>query len=201
MIAVTFCTPQYRHLMDEWERNVQDVGGLEPYGYAVHDLGSWRKNVGQKPQFLLDMLECILKEPFLFVDVDARFRAPWDLSLTDYDFGAYFIDARRMPASDKPMRKYGGVASGTLWVNNTPAVIEFLERWKAAEHGQHRYGQIVLGEVWHTQRPMNLRTFHLPQRYLKVFDRPWHDGEGGGPVVIEHMQASRRLRRKVDSQT
>ena len=199
MIAVTFYTPAYADLVEGWQQSVEQVGELSGVAVNVTDKGSWRENVGRKPGFVLRMFEAH-RQPILWVDVDARFRSAWDLDLSGYDFAAYFIDAGRMPDRDKPHGKYDGIASGTMYFGFTKAAQEFLSRWIAAEHGQHRYGQIVLGEVWHTARPLNLRTFQLPQRYLKVFDRPWYDGEGGGPAIIEHLQASRQKRRKVDSQ-
>ena len=196
MIAVTFYTPLYAELVAEWQESVEQVGGLAGVAVNVVDRGSWRLNVGRKPSFLLRMLHAH-HQPILWVDVDARFRSAWELNLDGHDFGAYMINASRMPTADKPFGKYHGVASGTMYFAHTRSAFGFLKRWEDAEQGQHRYGQIVLGEVWHRVLARDLTTYQFPQRYCKVFDRPWYDGEEG-PIVIEHLQASRKKRRKAD---
>lgn len=199
MIVVTFYTPLYADHVTDWLDAAFRVGNLFAYATPVDDLGSWRENVGRKPSFLIQQLHKF-ERPILFIDVDGRFREPWDLTLDDYDFAAYQINENRMPAADMPFGMHHGIASGTMWFAPTPATFEFLKRWKHAEKGQHRYGQIVLGEIWHRKRPEGLRTFWLPQRYCKVFDARWHEADQG-PTVIEHLQASRNKRRKADRGT
>ena len=89
-----------------------------------------------------------------------------------------------------------------MFFNNTIACRNFLKLWiqrEAADMARakpERYGQVVLGETWHNHRDPELRTLVLPHRYCKVFDHPWKRGESG-PVEVEHLQASRRLRNKV----
>lgn len=202
MRIVTFYTPEYAGEVEPWVESIKAT--VLPYFIDVMvSKGSWRANVGMKPQFLLDMLD-LYKEPILWIDMDGRVVGDLHylgLAPGQYDFGAWFIPWDQMNPADRPggpLTLHDGISSGTMFWNNTPAAIEFLNRWVAAEHGQHRYGQIVLGEVWHNQRPIDLRTWRMPQAWFKVFDRPWKRGESG-PPIIEHYQASRRLRRKVDS--
>jgi hypothetical protein len=200
MRIVTFYTPEYAGEVQPWVDSI--MGSGLPYFIDIKDsLGSWRKNVGMKPQFLLDCLEQF-KEPILWIDMDGRVVGPMhDLGLAPgmYDFGAWFIPWDQMNPADRPggaKTKNDGISSGTMFWNYTPAAIAFLNRWIYAENGQYKYGQIVLGDVWHGMRPPELRTWRMPQAWFKVFDRPWKRGESG-PAIIEHFQASRRLRNKI----
>ena len=199
MRIVTFYTPRYAGEVEPWVESIRATG--IPYHITIVDeQGSWRKNVGMKPQFMLDCL-LLFKEPLLWIDIDGRVQGSLhDLGFAQlqYDFGAWFIPWDQMNARDRPggaKTKNDGISSGTMFWNYTPAAIEFLALWIAAEDGQHRYGQIVLGEVWHAHDPASsFRTWKMPQAWFKVFDRPWKRGESG-PIIIEHFQASRRLRR------
>lgn len=198
MKIVTFYTPHYGGEVHEWYTSCNHLG-IEHEATEVENLGSWRRNCGRKPAFLLDRLRTE-RCPLLWIDVDARVKGklPILTELHDYDFGAWFIPWDQMRPADRPggaETRNDGVASGTIWINNTTAAIEFLELWIKREHGQGQYGQVVLGETWHFDRDKeHLQTKRLPQAYTKVFDRDWKRGESG-PVEIEHTQASRRLRR------
>lgn len=203
MRIVTFYTPQYAGELDGWKESLHGL----PWKYWWAELackGSWRANVGMKPDFLLEALQT-LQERILFIDIDGRVRGELPLFqdeswLRRHDFAAYFIPHGEMNALHRPGgsgTSNDGIASGTMYLNYTPAAIDFLERWREREKMQeHRYGQIVLGETWHFDRPAELVTARLPQRYCFVFDAKWKRNETG-PMEIEHLQASRRLRRKV----
>lgn len=198
--VVTYCTPEYAGELDAW-RQATEAAGFEANCFLVESQGSWRKNVGLKPTLFRSWLDQGFG-PFLFVDVDGRIKT--DLSWIrergpDHDFGCWFIPWDQMRPKDRPggAKTFNdGLASGTVWINNTWACREFLRGWIEREKGQHRYGQIVLGETWHFDQRDDLRTLRLPQRFCKVFDRDWKRGERG-PIEIEHTQASRRLRKKV----
>ena len=198
MKIVAFYTPHYEGQLEAWVETIRPTG--IPYFVTCRaDAGNWRLNVGMKPVFLLDCLEQF-KEPILWIDIDGRVRGDLALAVEafdKYDFGAWFIPWDQMQPAHRPggaKTKNDGISSGTMYWNYTPDAIEFLKMWIAAEHGQHRYGQIVLGEVWHDFKPAALRTWRMPQAWFKVFDRPWKVGESG-PIIIEHFQASRKLRR------
>lgn len=200
MRIVTFYTKEYVGEIDPWIASVKKTG--LPYFLGTKESqGSWRANVGMKPQFMLDCLEKF-DEPLLWVDMDGRivgdlhdlYHAP-----EKYDFGAWFIPWDQMNPCDRPggaKTKNDGISSGTMFWNNTEKAKEMLSMWCLKEHGQHKYGQIVLGEVFHYWRPRQLRTWRMPQAWFKVFDKPWKRGENG-PIIIEHFQASRRLRRTI----
>lgn len=198
-LVISFFTEGY----EPWaEQLVEDCDQFEMECVVrkMKSRGSWRANVGMKPQFIVNML-ALYERPVVWLDADARIRQRpvrfEELAHTDpvIDFAAYFIPRQVMPARDRPFGKEDGISSGTMFFNVTSGSAGLLGQWIAREDGQHKYGQIVLGETWHTMDPKPV-TFRLPQRYLKVYDRKWKRGEKG-PVVIEHMQASRKMRKKV----
>lgn len=200
MNLITFCTPEYADELEEFRFAAIECS-YDPICFLVDSRNSWRANVGMKPKLFHQWLDQGFG-PFLFVDVDGRLREPMPEVLDweeDYDFGCWQIPWDQMQPQHRPGGKKSetnGLASGTVYINNTWACRAFLQRWIKRERGQHKYGQIVLGETWHFHRPDELRTLHMPQRYCKVFDHDWKRGEEG-PIKIEHMQASRRLRSKV----
>jgi len=197
---VSFYTPEYEGEVKGWKVSMAKTG-LPFYAQRTESRGSWRKNCGLKPGF---MLECLARfnDACLWIDIDGRVLGGMpelESAPDEYDFGCFFIPWDQMNRNDKPggpKSQTDGTASGTMFVNNTVLGRDFMRRWIEMDHGQHQYEQIVLGETWHGHRPGGLRTWRMPQRYCKVFDRPWKRGEAG-PVQIEHYQASRRLRRKV----
>ena len=199
MKIISFYTPNYEGEVDGW---IDAIGKSEcGYGHwcqRIESRGTWRANCGLKPHFILGCLEQ-LDEAVLWVDIDGRVRGHLELVPTlieRYDFACWFIPARALRACDRPAGKndLDGTASGTMFFNNTPAALELLNRWIHRDHGQYDFEQVVLGETWHFDRPGQLRTSRLPQGYCKVFDAKFLAGEEHD-VQVEHMQASRRLRK------
>ena len=202
MMVVSYYTPEYAGEVKDFE-SCCNAHVLKHCTTAVESRGSWRLNCGRKASFLHEQL-LLHKEPILWVDIDGRFRGHPDVLaspvfIENHDFAIWFIPRYRMQPAHVPggpSSGNDGTASGTMWFNYSPMALRFLEIWMQEEHGQGQWEQQVLGEVWHYARPQELRTFRLSQRYCKVFDVPWFKDEKG-PVIIEHMQASRRLKRKV----
>ena len=127
----------------------------------------------------------------LWLDADARIRLPMTAP-DECDFAAWFIPSRVMQHADQIARGANGIAAGTMYFAATDATREFVRRWVEVEQGQGKYEQVVLTRLWYENRPEALCTLALHQGWCKVFDAPWFDGEH--PVIVEHMQASRRLR-------
>lgn len=196
MKVVTFYTPEYADEVAPWAAAIEHFG-LEPWAKPIPNQGSWRLNCGYKALF---MLECLqeLREPCLWLDVDGRFEAQWDLDGTlnkHFDFAIWFIPNKAMRKQDipgGPGSGHCGLASGTMWLNYTPMAEHFLKLWLLAEQGQGKFEQKVLGEVWYQDRPEKLRTHKFHQKYCKVDNAKWFEDEPD-QVVIGHYQASRRL--------
>jgi hypothetical protein len=172
---------------DEARELVQtcDALGLEHRVVGVPARGTWEGNCAMKAGFVLEMWES-LRRPVLWVDADARVRrAPELLRGMSADLGVY--KAARWQ-----------FASGTVFVNVTELGRELLRVWKRRCEEQPRvYDQVHLDRAWEevsTRAP--LETVWLPQAYTRIFDKP-EELDGGGAAVIEHFQASRRLKKVV----
>ncbi|MFM7851762.1 MAG: putative nucleotide-diphospho-sugar transferase, partial [Flammeovirgaceae bacterium] len=100
-------------------------------------------------------------------------------------------------ASLKPWtRGDEALAGGTLYFNNTDISKELIAAWKKeSQANPNRWEQQSLQKVWEQFDNKGLRTFNFPQSYCKVFDCKWFEPEQ--PVVVEHTQASRKLKNKV----
>ena len=202
---VSFYTPQYYVHLADFMSSVHAFR-LQMEVEKLPTRGSWRLNCGFKPRFMLKMIERF--GPCVWLDIDARVKeypALFDeLVETSIDFATYFIPNKYMRPSDVPLGEASrnpGLASGTMFFNDTEAAKELLHRWIGHDRGQHSAEQFVLGEAWHLyEKEIGLHTRGLPQAYCKVFDQAYREGEHG-PDVIEHLQASRKLRGLVNRQS
>jgi len=201
-VFVTYYTPPYSVHAGPWEQSLRDQGHLTWHIQKIGDRGSWRLNCGYKHIFIKQMLETF-KRPVVWLDVDARVLARptlfADLIEKGYDFAAYFIPRKLMQPGDVPLGNHtsnDGIAAGTMLFNDTPASHALLAHWHARDIGQHYAEQFVLGEAWHLHNEdIELKTSRLPQSYCHIVNHKWRQGEEG-PTVIEHLQASRQLKRK-----
>ena len=199
MMVISFFTQEYAGEAPAFEACCEAVG-QQYLAVPFKSKGSWRLNCGMKAAFIRASLEQF-EQPVLWVDIDGRFRLPWDLELEDTtDFAAWFIPTGAMSAETRPCGAHSGldgIAAGTMWFGHTDASRAFLDAWVKAEEDGHKYRweQKVLGELWHGKPVPELRTTRLHQGYCRVTDAKWYDKRG--PVVIEHMQASRRLKYRV----
>ena len=119
--------------------------------------------------------------PVVYTDVDARFRSrPIALDELDCDFAAHWRNGQEL-------------LSGTLYIGGGAAAAELVDLWILEnESNPNRWDQKNLQAVL-GREPSRWRTVDLPSAYCKIFDT-MH-----GEPVIEHFQASRRLRKVVNA--
>jgi hypothetical protein len=71
-----------------------------------------------------------------------------------------------------------------------------IAKWKKeSTENPKRWEQQSLQKVWEDCDNNGLKTYNFPQGYCKVFDCKWF--ENPGEIIIEHMQASRKTKRKI----
>ena len=202
MIAViTFYTPEYLQEMKEWEKTCEKFLTCPFKAYSMPSKKSWVHNCTLKAEVILNAI-MEFKTGIIWTDADARFKSNPILfeKLNDYDFGCYWIpNVWNQPKNInlKPWsRGNEALAGGTLFFNNTQIAIDLIYAWKKqSESNPTVWEQQSLQKVWEEFDNKGLKTFNLPQGYCKVFDCKWFEPEN--QIVIEHTQASRRLKGKI----
>lgn len=156
-----------------------------------HPEWTWSQAVRWKPQFCLrELIEAgrLGFDGILYVDADAVFRNQPDWSeLKGSDFGVHFFRRSKHHAME--------LLTGTIWIRDCQSTRDFLLDWvKATE----RVGdcstpeQASLAAV--LRNPYSLQILDLPPSWVYIFDDFQKIYPHTRPV-IEHFQASRRLRR------
>ena len=141
----------------------------------VSDLGRWELNCNYKPTYLRECRERFPGEALVWVDADARVRSyPGLFDVLNCDFAAHWRHGQEL-------------LSGTLYFGPTEAAGKLLSEWEAeCKRRPGDWDQRILADV--LGKVPSLKIARLPWSYCQIFD-----GEPGIPV-IEHTQASRRLR-------
>ena len=204
--VVTFYTPEYAEEATAWRRScghhlLPEGAEHHPYkSYERKNKGSWVHNCTMKAEVILDALN-EGNGGVVWTDADARFKAFPKLfkQLEDYDFACYWIpDVWNQPRNIK-LRPWGSdrgneaLAGGTLFFNNNQITKDLINDWRIeSEANPTRWEQQSLQKVWDKYDRKGLKTFNFPQGYCRVFDAPWFEPKN--EVVIEHTQASRRLK-------
>ena len=167
------------------------AGALDHDIVPAQNLGSWQRNTSHKPRILQALLDAHPGRALLYVDADARFRRyPIWCDDADVDFAAHWRDYSEHPSSSRKSGKE--LLSGTLYLRNTPAVKALVADWAAECDKSADWDQRVLVQVLEQHRD-KVRVGELPATYCQIFDLM----KNAGDPVIEHMQASRRLRREI----
>lgn len=174
-----FTTDGYAAEAAELQKTL-DAFGLSSDVRGVPPFASWLEACGYKPKFLRQMQAAHPNRPLVWLDADARVReypALFD-QMRDVDFAAHWKDGTEL-------------LSGTMYFGPTEWAAMLLETWEQ--------GCAVAPEMW-DQKVLQylverteevLRVRRLPAPYTLIFDTM----AGDGPPVIEHMQASRKLRK------
>jgi len=149
---------------------------VEIVGYP--NQGEWVRNAALKSTFILDMMEKYPNEEWLlYVDADARFRQyPKLFDTFEGDLGVHY-------------RRGSELLSGTIFIHNTFEMQAFVKSWIITQgKNPTKWDQKVLQHCIETS---NINVVKLPAAYTQIFDSMASFGD----PVIEHMQASRRLRK------
>ncbi|MGI8982065.1 MAG: methyltransferase domain-containing protein [Pirellulaceae bacterium] len=170
-----------RKLIESCDRLRLDhrIAGLE-------SRGSWEANCSLKSEFIFDVWKSSGR-PVLWVDADAILHSSPELL--------------RGCRADFAIHKCRGwqFASGTLFFNQTAAAATLIHRWIARCRQNPRvWDQENLDLAWEETVAVHpLETLWLPEPYCRIFDL--HEGRSPAEGVIEHFQASRRLKAKVSN--
>lgn len=151
----------------------------------IPDRGGWTANCNAKAEFVRDRLDGLddAAAGLLYVDADAFVHAdPTEYLLSlGCDFAAHWLKGREL-------------CSGTLFFGNTPIARHLAEHWvDACGERPGKFDQANLQTALDVTP--GVRIHKLPPEYCFIFDtsRTLHPGH---EPIIEHLQASRRLREK-----
>jgi len=167
----------------EMKESAHAVGLLDVNLFKVQSSGSWARNCQQKVEILIEACE-VIKEPFLYVDADARFVCPPYLMrgtlLSCYDLAVHYF-------------KQTELLSGTIWVNPTVHTRTLLDMWQEACYkAPGIWDQKALSDVLSKYPAVDV--FKLPPEYTWIFDlSPKFYGFNLEPVIV-HYQASRKYK-------
>ncbi len=157
--------------------------GIEHFIEGVTSRGSWERNCAMKAQFVKDCSEKFMR-PVLWVDADAVLRSP-----------PLLLGGAEM---DFAVSKAAGwqFASGTTYFNCTENAQRMLDVWvEECRRAPDVWDQIHLDTAWERVVARHaLRTMWLPPSYAKIFDLETQAKYGNCEPVIEHFQASRRMK-------
>ena len=153
--------------------------------FALNNLGSWNLNIYQKALVLKKMLE-EYSENIVWLDADAVVqRYPDKFDTLKADFACHF--------------RFDGIklSSGTMFFRNTEKIKSLINQWiDEIKHDPH-YGdtweQMILENL--LKKRGDILVENLPLSYSMIFDaRPEQRVE---KPVIEHFQASRKLKKTI----
>lgn len=149
---------------------------------GIPSQGSWEANTHYKPYFIQQMLVNHYPKDILYVDVDAIVKQyPVLFDAVDFDVGYC-------------LREKQELLGGTLYFANNTKVHALVERWRGAcKDHLNIWDQMILQFILESRSAdlrLNLRV--LPPTYCQIFDLM----KDVGDPVIEHFQASRRLKKK-----
>lgn len=159
---------------------------LEHHVVGLDSRGSWEANCSLKSEFVFQTWQTCGR-PVLWVDADAVLHGPPHLLCgCTADFAIHRCRGWQF-------------ASGTVYFNQTPGAARLIQRWIArCRQFPKVWDQENLDLAWEdTVAVYPLETMWLPETYCRIFDL--HEGRSASPGVIEHFQASRRLKAEVSS--
>lgn len=154
--------------------------GLEYRIDEVQSRGSWDRNILITPEYIRDVMR-ETKGPVLYVDADAEFHSVPEFD-RGYDIAVHYLNGREL-------------LDGTLWLANNPISRDVVDQW-CSEVRVGVWEQKTLQSI--LERRPDVRVNRLEPQYCYIFDTSKALHPNVEPI-IEHHQASRRLKREVSN--
>ena len=172
------------------------------------DMGGWKKNTYYKAEFILEMMDAHPGRNLLWIDADgAMIQYPVLFDSAEEDIGVFIADWKKIGGykrrlGHKELVQDTEVLSGTIYVAGNPRSRAFISAW--VELNKKRFDSVPMEQVnlqsllgfGRTQAERKYKwkgaisVKHLPPSYCQIWDTMAFLGD----PVIEHYQASRRLR-------
>lgn len=163
--------------------------GIRFRSYATDSTGSWERNTQQKPQIIRQALDDTT-EDILWVDADGTImNQPTLFRNYQPDIGYPQVDWSKHSCG----RNDTETLSGTIYFRNNKKVKSFVDAWIASTKRHPTWVDQQSFSATLRKWRKKLHTEMLPEQYCQIFDTMADTGE----PIIEHYQASRRLRERV----
>lgn len=166
---------------------------------GIDNLGSWSRNVAEKPRVILQLLEESQdKKDVVFLDADSTIEQEltiFDSIEKDVDLALHYLDWNTW----YPWQKGSDVKellSGTLFLRNNERIKSLVAEWYKRAKTTSVWEQKILEQLL-KERP-DIKVFQLPVEYCYIKTLP----NGQEPVVkvkpvILHHQMSREMKRTI----
>jgi hypothetical protein len=161
--------------------------------------GSWQRNTLFKATFVRQMLEAHPDKNIVFLDADAevlKYPELFDKISEEYPIAVHYLDRDKWYNRDAGEAKE--LLSGTLFVQNNPEARRIVEIW---EHACSSHKMVWEQYLLHaTVEQEKVKIYELPVEYAWIKSMPNGDApyvKPDGPIVIQHNQVSRTLKKKV----
>lgn len=159
---------------------------IDPYHIErISNMGNWQKNTLYKAKFIKQMMLKFPDYSIVFTDADSIFHSYPGLfaNLDGADFACHFRDWHA---------RQGELLSGTLYIANTPKMRRIVGEWiEVNKTNQQKFEQRNLERVIR-RNGHKINIYKLPVEYCCIFD---DENRRQIKAVVEHFQASRRLKR------
>jgi hypothetical protein len=199
-LFIGFYTPEYK---EEAEGLIESLEKFNlPFEVQARmSAGSWWMNTQLKAEVILDALQGNPKRPLVYVDCDARVRQSPTLFRTlgqRCNFSAHYKPDHRLNLFPNGKE----LLSGTLFFDGSKICHTLVKQWIKENQARaaaprtdwtQLMDQRTLQAVLEGPIGDKLTFLDLPPTYVQIFDTM----RAAGDPVIEHMQASRRLRRTI----
>ena len=163
--------------------------------YGCQQYGSWRANLNCKSASIMTALDKFKDSDIVFLDADAIVRQ-YPKLFDDLSFKGLHDMAAHFHAYSQSVPG-GSLLSGTLWFRNNDTIRQLVGLWHQIgmdyPEVRHQHCLRLAIEEWRRSKH-TVNIFRMPSSYTCIFD--YRNNRHVEPV-IEHFQASRRLKNEV----
>jgi len=196
VLYVSFCTPEY---IKEAEGLVASMGevGIDRYEILhVPSFGNWNLATRFKAELIYRYLSADDHDWICWVDADARFRKypAWIDRFVVKNKEVDVVAAHRRKSENPAFQ--AELLSGTILINSSWTCLDLVREWMwlCVQEPEHIKEQSLLDVA---ASKVGMPIMPLPPEYCFIHDLMRIDHPDADPV-IEHMQASRRLKKVVN---
>lgn len=156
---------------------------LNYYVKAVANQGHWLANVRWRPIFLRRKIDLLADKSIVWIDADGVVQQDPvlfdELESTDADMAVHYKGGREL-------------LGGTMWFRNSARVRALIDLWINKIETNVFWKEQIAIQILLEEHPEFI-VHRLPANYTQIYDLM----AAAGHPVIEHFQASRRLKKRI----